>query len=489
MAENGQSQLGLEKGDPNRTVGRSYDMRYHGTAELRGGNCPHSRYYDSGRFGRLFPTLPKFIPDPVALEKLGAKGGPMDGTGQDPNANPDHPDGLPAGFTFLGQFVDHDITFDPTSSLERQSDPEAVSNFRTPVLELDNVYGAGPGASPHLYTKADRDFLLVGKDTGLGDNDVPRNPEGTALLGDPRNDENLIISQLQVAFIKFHNAVVRQVKTSPPASGSIFEEAQRIVRWHYQWILVNEFIPHIVGQKLVDSILKDGPKFYKPRHEPYIPVEFAVAAYRFGHSQIRPGYAISADFGAPLFVAPPQPVPDDQPPADLSGGRKIVPAQTIDWKRFFALGAEAPQPGKRFDTKISPPLMNLPAFSNKPGDPSSLAQRNLMRGVTFGLPSGQSVANAMGEKVLTPDELGTAAKDLGFGSQTPLWFYILKEADVLAGGKTLGPVGGRIVGEVLLGLLTGDRFSYLRAGKNWKPTLGTGQKFAMSDLLKFAGVA
>lgn len=471
--------------DAKRSSARGYDMQYHGTAELRGGNCPRSRYYDKGRFGRLFPSLPPFTPDPAALAQLGAKGGPMDGGA--PNTNPDHPNNLPSGFTFLGQFVDHDITFDPTSSLERQSDPEAVENFRTPLLELDSVYGSGPGASPHLYQRGDRDLLLVGKDTADGANDLPRNLEGTALLGDPRNDENLIISQLHLAMIKFHNAVARRVKNSPPAAGGIFEAAQRVVRWHYQWLLVHEFIPAIVGQPLVSDVLTNGPKFYKPRHEPFIPVEFAVAAYRFGHSQIRPGYTINAEFGRPIFVNPPQPVEPNELPNDLSGGRRILPQQKIDWSGFFQIGGSNPALGKRFDTELSPPLMNLPAFSNKAGDPSSLAQRNLMRGVTFGLPCGQDVAGAMGEQALTPEQLGQAAIDLGFGEQTPLWFYILKEADV-GGGATLGPVGGRIVAEVLLGILTGDRQSYLRAAPNWKPFLGSNQQFGMADLFKIAEV-
>lgn len=485
----GPATLSATAADPKRSVVRGYDMQYHGTAEIRGGNCPRSRYYDQGRFGRLFPTLHPFVPDFGALAQLGAKGGPMDG-GNPPNTNPDHPNQLPAGFTFLGQFVDHDITFDPTSSLERQVDPEAVENFRTPLLELDSVYGSGPGASPHLYTRANRDLLLVGKDTGGGDNDLPRNSEGTALIGDPRNDENLIVSQLQLAFIKFHNTVARDVANAPPPSRSVFEEAQRIVRWHYQWILIHEFIPAIVGQAVMDSILGEpGPRFYKPRNEAFIPVEFSVAAYRFGHSQIRPGYAISANFARALFVSPPPNVPPGQPPPDLSGGRVVVPDQKIEWNRFFDLGGGSPQVGKRFDPELSPPLMDLPGFSNQPGDPSSLAARNLMRGVIFGLPSGQDVANAMGEQPLSPDELGAPAKDLGFADQAPLWFYILKEAEVRTGGDTLGPVGGRIVGEVLLGILTADRCSYLRAAPNWKPFLGTNQEFRMADLLKIAELA
>ena len=473
-------------------VKKGMDMRHHGMAELRGINAPHSKAYASGRFGRLFPLLPRFSPDPQALIALGKVGGPMDAKDPPPPAPaaaPDNP-AITAGFTFLGQFVDHDVTFDPTSSLERQSDPEAVTNFRTPTLELDNVYGGGPGASPHLYQRASRggdgNKLLIGLDTAGNPNDLPRNQEDMALIGDPRNDENLIVSQLHLAFLKFHNAVVDDVKNDPPAGRTIFEEAQRLVRWHYQWMLVHEFLPLTCGKALVDDVLKYGRKFYNWRHEPFIPVEFSVAAYRFGHSQVRPGYRISANFASAIFASAPSAPPAD--PNDLSGGRRILPKQIIDWKNFFKFDGSTPQQGKAIDTKLSTPLLDLPFPSGAAGDPKSLATRNLLRHLTFGLPSGQAVAEAMNEPILEPDELEDLSP-LGLDYETPLWFYILKEAELRAGGKHLGPVGGRIVAEVLIGLLQGDRMSYLRAYPRWKPLYGSGGNFTMVDLLKKAGVA
>lgn len=472
-------------------IKKGMDMRHHGMAELRGINPPHSRAYASGRFGRLFPLLPRFSPDPQALIALGKAGGPMDAKDPPPPAAPNAPDNpaITAGFTFLGQFIDHDITFDPTSSLERQSDPEAVTNFRTPTLELDNVYGGGPGASPHLYQRASRggdgNKLLIGLDTDGNANDLPRNQEDMALIGDPRNDENLIVSQLHLAFLKFHNAVVDDVKSDPPVGRTVFEEAQRLVRWHYQWMIVHEFLPLTCGKSVVDDVLKHGRKFYNWRNDPFIPVEFSVAAYRFGHSQVRPGYRISADFAAPIFASTPSAPPAD--PNDLSGGRRILPKQVIDWKGFVAIGGSTPQQGKAIDTKLSTPLLDLPFPSGAPADPKSLATRNLLRHLTFGLPSGQAVAEAMNEPILEPDELEDLSP-LGLDYETPLWFYILKEAELRAGGKHLGPVGGRIVAEVLIGLLEGDRMSYLRAHRRWKPLYGTGGNFTLADLLKKAGV-
>jgi hypothetical protein len=456
--------------DANRSVARSYDMRYHGTAEMRGGDCPHSRYYASGRFGRLFPTLTPFLADPTALRSLGDAGGPMDAA----DGGADNPTGLEAGFTFLGQFIDHDITFDPTSSLERQIDPEAVNNFRTPHLELDSVYGSGPGASPHLYQKGTHGKFLLSEDG----NDLPRNREDVALLGDPRNDENLIVSQMHLAFLKFHNAVFDSVASAPPARGSVFEETQRTVRWHYQWLIVHEFLPRIVGHERVERAFAER-RLYRPRNEAFIPVEFSVAAYRFGHSQVRPGYQINGDFGARLFGGA----------DDLSGGRRITADKTIEWSRFFATpGADNTQASKAIDIALSSPLLALPFASGDQGDPQSLATRNLLRGVAFGLPSGQDVARHMDIAPLSPEEIGDAAGQLGFGDHTPLWFYILKEAEVRQNGGLLGDVGGRIVAEVMIGLLMEDRMSYLRANPSFRPFL-TGPDFTMVNLLQTAGVA
>jgi hypothetical protein len=462
----------------------------HGETHIRGSNPPRSQFHHEGRFGRLFPELPPFAADTeavrAALRELGKKGGLMDAGDGTPTAkNEDNPD-ISAGFTFLGQFIDHDLTFDPTSSLERQNDPEGITNFRTPTLELDNVYGSGPTASPHLYDQTQPGKLLVEsfKDpTGTARSDMPRNSQLTALIGDPRNDENLMVSQLHVAILRFHNAIVDHLISKGVAKAQLFQEAQRLTRWHYQWVILHEFLPRIVGEDVLESVLRTHPKgrLFQWRKEPFIPVEFAVAAYRFGHSQVRAGYRLNAGFAAGLFnTSLPFSDPD---PNDLRGGKR-APRRFIEWKRFFLIGDAADrQLSKLIDPRISSPLFTLIG-----ANPESLAQRNLLRGLSFNLPSGQAMAKALGIPRLTPEELADV-KPLGFEKSTPPWYYILKEAEVRAKGRKLGPLGARLVAEVFVGILQGDRHSFLNVDPDWKPLFGQNEDFTMGHLVKFAGVA
>jgi hypothetical protein len=312
-------------------------------------------------------------------------------------------------------------------------------------------------------------------------------------LGDPRNDENLIVDQLHLAVLRFHNTVVDDVKDDLGAgytTDEIFAEANRIVRWHYQWIILHEFLPKTVGQATVDDVLQHGRKHYKWRNDPFIPVEFSVAAYRFGHSQARPSYR--ANFGTSatdpalqffaLLFDPNAGVPSD--PADLRGGLR-APRRFIDWQTFFDFGDGRSRPNKKIDTTLSTVLFNL--MGQPPDTPTSLATRNLLRALTMQVPSGQRVARAMCLPVLAPSDL-TDLRDLHLHKRTPLWFYILREAAVTASGEHLGPVGGRIVAEVLVGLMQGDSQSYLRQDPDWTPTYGTGDDFAITDLLRAAGV-
>lgn len=489
-------------------------------------------------FTRLFPGLPPFASPTDDLreqvKKFGQKGGLLDAhdlltdpiqsilnPGVFSPLNPDNPT-MPAGITFLGQFIDHDLTLDLKSPLLEISSPKHTTNFRTAAFDLDSVYGNGPEDSPQLYDRSSgliklRVDILPESEAlsrkGAVRYDLPRDGNLQAVLGDGRNDENVIISQLHVAMLRFHNAVTDHLKAQPShaadSPAQIFERAQRLVRWHYQWIVLKEFLPLTIGEDRVMDILRQGQRFYNlndpatsqglrnARGNPLIPIEFSVAAYRFGHSQVRPSYRVNfgPDNGSPFFafLLDDTADPNDPDPNDLRGGKRAA-RRFVDWQTFFDFGDGNMRPNKKIDSKLSSPLMDMPGSRGMaPGLPpdgvQSLASRNCMRHVNFGLPSGQAIARVLGVRVLTPDQLADAAP-YGLEKSTPLWFYILKEAELLEDGLRLGPVGSRIVGEVFIALLKADRSSFLASEPNWRPVLPslTAGEFRMTDLLTFAGV-
>ena len=459
------------------------------------------------RFGRMFPGLPIFVAandrSRAALIDFGKPGGPLDARdplGEGPIRLITNPELSPrnrdnpfhaAGTTFLGQFLDHDLTFDRTSPLGVPTAPETSPNTRTPALDLDSVYGGGPTASPALF-QADRVKLRI-ESGGLFE-DIPRDGSGTAIIADPRNDENVMIAGLQAAFILAHNRIVDQLRSQGVPASQQFDQARQLLTWHYQWIVVHEFLPQVVGFGITQDILAHGRRFYRPEPGPaFIPVEFQGAAYRFGHSMVRPSYranlAGNAD-GTPFFGFIFDPAGQGQAdPVDLRGGRRAR-RRFIGWQTFFNFNDGQVRPNKRIDRNISTALFNLPLGAIASGDPpTSLPQRNLLRQLTWSLPSGQRVANAMGFATLTLPEL--AGYGLGLESSTPLWYYVLAEAELIGDGIVLGPTGARIVGEVFIGVLQLDRRSYLRAAPaNWRPTLPTQTPgdFKMTDLLRWSRV-
>ena len=464
------------------------------------------------RFGRLF-HLPRFASQSpkieAALLELGKPGGLLDAN--DPlhegpmalivnpalSANNPNNTSHTAGITFMGQFLDHDMTFDVGSRLGKPTEPASARNARTPVLDLDSVYGAGPIADTRLYDPNDEIKFKV-ESGGLFE-DLPRNPDHTAIIGDPRNDENLIIAGLHAAFLLFHNNAVELVRAEKPSLSSedVFDEARRLTTWHYHWITLHEVLPLFIGQAMVDDIFAQGRRFYRPSdNRVFIPVEFQGAAYRFGHSMVRPSYRanLAGDGGQPFFAMAFDPSQEGKSDPDDLRGRCRAPRRFVGWQTFFDFGDGEVKPNKSIDTKISTPLFNLPrAAIPAPGGPTALAQRNLLRHLTWGLPSGQRIGRHMEEPILGEADLAEL-RDIhpNFVSATPLFYYILKEAEVMEGGLHLGPVGGRIVGEVIIGLLQTDPDSYLNVQTDWLPTLptktGNPEDFRMVDFLTFAGV-
>jgi hypothetical protein len=469
----------------------------HGT-EPRGIDAVPGSTFLEGRFGRLFRKLPAFEPKDDLLIDLGKNGGPME-----EKAEAVKDSLIPAGITYLGQFVDHDMTFDPTSSFDKDNDPNAIHNFRTPRFDLDSVYGSGPRESRFLFDRDDDRFLLEGRN-GNREFDLPRNKQERALLGDVRNDENILISQMHVAFIRFHNALIRFL--DKPANRDrfafngepVFRAAQRLARWHFQWIVANEFARTICGPAVVDDILveKSGgrleveTRFYHSKKRAFMPVEFSVAAYRFGHSMIRPRYDLNDLIRDTNIFGKKK----DPPLSHLGGNRELPADWQIKWPLFFKFPQKKdPQVTRKIDAKLASPLMQLPdtvVVEMQHPERTSLAVRNLLRGKALGLPSGQAVATAMGETPLTNQELGLTGG--GWGGGAPLWFYVLREAGLKQDGERLGPVGGRIVAEVLLGLIGLDNRSFVNGQRKWEPEPPIAPKkgqFKMDDLLTFADVA
>jgi len=402
-----------------------------------------------------------------------------------PGENPD----LPAGYTYLGQFVDHDITFDPVSSLERANDPDALVSFRTPRFDLDSLYGTGPADSPWLYDQDDPVKLLIGRNTGPEDElvDLPRNQQGRALIGDPRNDVHVIISQLTLALLRFHNAVVDHLRDQFVPDTELFDEAQRLARWHYQWMVIEEYLRPLVGSEILDRVLVTDEatgarhaqlRFFRWKQQPFMPVEFSVAAFRFAHSQVRASYQLNAMLDPKHIFLP---TFDPAPLEHLGGFRPLPRGWTIDWGLFFVVDGSSPQLSRRIDTKVTGPMAQLPPMLDRARRP--LALLDLLRGKALGLPSGEAVARAMGTAV--PDA------ELSLVAPTPLWYYLLREAEVVSEGRRLGPTAATIVAEVFVGLLDGDPSSFLRAAPNWAPTLPSAEpkRFTVVDALRFAGVA
>ncbi|SFI58276.1 peroxidase family protein [Planctomicrobium piriforme] len=466
------------------------------------------------RFCRMFPALSPFEPDDDGLIELGRRM-------EDPDGAPAGDASIPAGMTYLGQFIDHDITLDltdpfPTAALN----PQDIENGRSPSLDLDNVYGFGPSHPLNTVPyEADQIHLTVGQTTGRTlfnvpdsfPNDLPRNPAiGTdprqARIGDPRNDENLAVAQTHVAFLKFHNKVADSL---PFGTTDPFRAAQRTVRQHYQSVVLHDFLPRLVDPTTYHDVLQHGRRFFMangiPSGQPLcMPVEFSVAAYRLGHSLIRNAYQWNKVFrtGGPGPAASLDLLFEFSEVSTHLGlfAEPTIPSDwIIRWNGFHdftGIPDIANHPefnfARKIDTRLARRLDNLPEFAAQiEVHMRSLAARNLLRGKFIGLPTGQAVANEIAVISLTPAQIATGPlasiiTARGFDTLTPLWFYILKEAEVIENGERLGPVGSRILVETFHALVEGSDDSILQT-PGWKPTLQSvsPDKFTFADLLAF----
>lgn len=465
------------------------------------------------RYGRMFRKSAS-RPQPEALTNLGLAMHAQN------SAADDHPY-LPAGYTYLGQFVTHDITFDRTEGLaDGELSALQIRQGRSPSLELDSLYGMGPlsESSRHLY-EDDRLKFKIGMTTPtrFGDafvslpNDLPRDGSRNALIAERRNDRNLALAQTHLAFLKFHNAVVDRLLKQGLLGKELYEAARKKVIQHYQWIILHDYLPKILEESVLKDVLASDAKAFRALSgdDRFLPVEFAFAAYRFGHSLVRDEYEWNRVFQSPkngnldaarlhqLFTF-----------TGMSGtmqGSPTLPTNwVIDWTRFFDFSGFAgvanhakSNLAQKIDTSLSLGLKGLPGFpTDVPIESRSIAVLDLLMDAMLGLPTGQEVADALSKKkievrTLSAKEIaGGPHKDIltqyGLHEKTPLWYYILKEAEVLHRGERLGPIGSRIVAETLVGLIHASEFSILE-DSGWEPDLGQIKlnEFGMADLLAF----
>ncbi len=404
-----------------------------------------------------------------------------------------------SGLVYLGQFIDHDLTLDNTNLENAANEPERRINARTPLFDLDSLYGHGPNGTPELYdhSTADSERFLLDDTEPVGGlrstrDDLPSRSNGTTAIADDRNEENLIIAQLHVAFLQFHNRTLDYLSRSrggiPNADQygrTPFQRARRFVTWHYQWIVRNEFLRRMVLDEVWDDILKNGPRLFDPKlgDDVALPVEFTHAAFRFGHSMVQKQYALRLGELSVRLGELVKKTPANEP------RRKLRADRVIHWYLFVTETGQLPNFADNIDTLIAEDMYDLPPasialFSATPTMP--LPAITLIRGSRIGLPSGQEACAFAKVQPLAEEQIGFDAKTRSFLKEnamltrTPLWYYILREAEVLGakneqrrkaglGGECLGPLGSRIVAEVLLGVMKSDPDHYLNAAPKWGP--------------------
>ena len=438
--------------------------------------------------------------------------------------------GVPAGYTYLGQFIAHDLSFDKTAvTLGANVSPAQLLQGTSPSLDLDSLYGAGPEdpASARFYA-ADAVHLKTGRTLAAGGRpeaegfDLPRGAGSTveerrtAVIPDERNDDNLAVAQTHLAFIRFHNRVVDSLPASVP-DGLRFARARELVTKHYQWMVRTDYLPRICAQPVLDDVFENGRKVFEAGAEasavPTMPLEFSVGTFRLGHSMVRSHYSWNRLRDT---VTLRQLFESSAKGGDLGGHERLPSTMIADLRRLYDFGGAgrpdlAVPPAKlnlamRIDTRLVARLRKLPpetfGGTDVPrGDPrANLAFRNLSRARMVKLAGGPQMADFLSERGVTLTRLSraqllegengagldgfTADRESALVEHAPLWFYILREAE--CNGGRLDGVGARIVAETFHRAIEGSRWSIVR-DPDWRPTLGPdATRFGMAELLLFA---
>lgn len=482
-------------------------------------------------FNYLFPELQedpshRLPRTPQTLINLALLGASMQDAGEEPGTD----SSIPAAYTYFGQFLAHDMVSsnlkkqDPTLTdscmldekelvpFTRDEVTNKVHNNRTSILELECVYGSTPPPEDSLMKLGEIELKAnskwpIGKDRHF---DLPRGQKSeiakedrVAQISDKRNDENLIVSQLHVAFLRAHNSIVTRLRaTALVEPADEFREARKLLRQHYQWIVIHDFLKTIADPDIVDAVLA-GPNlpFAPTANALALPHEFAVAAFRFGHSMIRSSYYYNDEFP----VRPLQrlytltALSNALKPTPNEGSANLREDKIIKWEEFLAGGRNR---ARKIDTRLVEPLFEILDEANLPMPcDARLAVQDLKRGFMLRMPTGQAVATRLHLPVMSPTQILSVAANKaqkgilsssGFLDDTPLWFYLLAEAAYHKKGDSLGPVGSRLVAEVLVGLVRSSKDSFLDPDFHSPgpfPFLGTTPgEFTLKDLLLLAGV-
>ncbi len=446
---------------------------------------------------------------------------------------------VPPIFTYLGQFIDHDLTANTdrnelssvsTPVILSRAEAVAIPNRRHPTLRMDSLYGHVSGAPDPLPLAGllragpkmrvgtlypvegslpagglNRDlprFATLRAGGVLGPDDFPDVAGYKAFIGDPRNEENLLIGQLHCAFLRFHNAVVDWLNLHQPhlKGEALFLRARQLTTLHYQWVVLHEYLPAVGDLGVVSQTIEASAARYHARAtalgEAFMPLEFSVAAFRFGHTMVRPTVNLNAahDFISFrdnfVFTGHADPTSGDHVFTDTDN--RLGSDRAVGWERLISTAYQTARP---IDTRLAPPLADL-VFGGEPAAiMRHLAVRNLRRSYVLSLPTGQAVAAELGIPVLTPDQvrgsLTVTSEGFDWTERTPLWFYILREAEVVGAGNRLGPVGTALVAETIVGAMATDYGSILHQG--WTPLSGVTHAdgravVTLRDMLQFAGV-
>lgn len=519
----------------------------------------------STRFDYFFPEAARSSPcllptSESTLEALRKLADEMADPGESPPAGDpitEFDSDNPAILTYFGQFIDHDITArtdrdgNVTSigkgelilPLEPDQVIRLLRNGRRPTLDLDSVFGDGPGlvsgqeaiegsmsvTQSQILYEQDNLKLSIFEDKSGGtarfdlirstDVDKAIDEDGKlvekimypATIADGRNDENVIISQLQTAFIKFYNAIYNASTEDGPKRKYI--RARQLATWAYQFVVVNDYLCKVCDPAVVEDTLVNGPRFIGAsagRGSAFMPLEFSTAAFRFGHSMIRPFYKLNNLSGNVniMNLLGTNGNPDNFGGLEMGDPKQLVAERVIDWNNF--VGSD-PQKARKIDSKISKGLFDL-SLGDRRSDPvlKHLARSNLFRGYNLSIPTGQAMCDAFGIRPMTAkqirsgqgEETATLLENSYLDQRTPLFYYILREAAFQQGGQRLGELGSRIVSETIINLLKQDPNSYLNnvhvqsvvsdpSGEITGITVASGPNGtiqSLEDILAFAGV-